>query len=400
MSVAVYACLIVTGVAVLLPAVALFVECVAALLCHGRAVEPASTRAPRLVVLIPAHNEEQSLSRSLVSLAPQLGPDDRIVVIADNCQDGTAEVARRWGVEAIAHRDTGQCGKGYALDYGLRYLAASPPEVVIMVDADDAIAPDGLRRIAHLAQSSGRPVQACCRFEADDTSTLSARLAHFATTVKNRVRPLGLHHLGLPCLLAGSGMAFPWQVIRAAEVASDRTADDVRLTAALALAGHLPLFCPEATVHAHLHTGGPAGARQRVLWAHGHLEALVQESPRLLWAAVRQRDRAVLALAVEIAIPPLGLLALIWSAGAAASLAAGAVGAGWLLASLFLLSGAPMLAAVAVAWHAFGREIVPLRAFLSLPGYVAARIPLYVSFIHRRQSTWRSGDTPPGQRKP
>src|SRR5258708_747412 len=84
-------------VLVLIPMTVLVAECLAALLPRRRpAIDPTAPR-PTCVVLIPAHNEEAGIGATLKSLLPQLGPKDRLLVVADNCEDATAAVAHAHG---------------------------------------------------------------------------------------------------------------------------------------------------------------------------------------------------------------------------------------------------------------------------------------------------------------
>src|SRR5689334_18680459 len=118
-----------------IPVVILAVQVLLSLLPYTS--KKALATRPSIAVLIPAHNEQLGIGATLDSLKAQLTPNDRTVVIADNCQDETASVARSYGAIAIERTDTVNRGKSYALDFGMRYLEQnSPPEVVIIVDAD------------------------------------------------------------------------------------------------------------------------------------------------------------------------------------------------------------------------------------------------------------------------
>ena len=75
-------------------------------------------------------------------------------------------------------------------------------------------------------------------------SAQRTRVREFAWRVKNWVRPLGLSSLGLPCQLMGTGMAFPWEVIADARLATGSLAEDLKLGLELAANGHPPVFCP------------------------------------------------------------------------------------------------------------------------------------------------------------
>src|SRR6266851_1234751 len=142
---------------------------------------PLGEPGPRLVVLVPAHDEEELVGRCVASLQAQTYPRSfyRVVVIADNCGDRTAEVALAGGAEVLERRDGERLGKGYALRWAMDRLLTGPdpPDAVVVVDAD-SIADQGL--LAHLAAAlaGGADVaQAEYLVLADDSSTRSRLVA-------------------------------------------------------------------------------------------------------------------------------------------------------------------------------------------------------------------------------
>ncbi|MGE8382883.1 MAG: glycosyltransferase family 2 protein, partial [Pseudomonas putida] len=165
---------------------------------------------PRVAVLVPAHDEAAIIRATLASVTPQLLPGDRLLVVADNCTDDTARLAREAGAEVVERFDTVLRGKGYALDFGVRHLALQPPEVVIVVDADCQVAEGAIDCLARRYHQAQRPVQALYLMRAPAGSGLTVQVAEFAWRVKNLVRPRGWARLGLPCQLMGAGMAFGW----------------------------------------------------------------------------------------------------------------------------------------------------------------------------------------------
>src|SRR5436190_22026448 len=88
-------------VLVLIPMAVLVAECLAALWPSRRPVVDPTSPRPSCAVLIPAHNEAAGIGTTLQSLLPQLGPPDRILVVADNCEDCTATTARSYGVSVV-----------------------------------------------------------------------------------------------------------------------------------------------------------------------------------------------------------------------------------------------------------------------------------------------------------
>src|SRR4051812_30963422 len=96
---------------------------------------------PSIAVLVPAHDEHDTISSSITALLGQLHRGDRLLVVADNCSDDTAALARQAGAEVIERHDLVRRGKGFALDFGVEHLARDPREIVVIVDADVKPAP-------------------------------------------------------------------------------------------------------------------------------------------------------------------------------------------------------------------------------------------------------------------
>ena len=369
-----------------IPLAVLAVECLAAS-CRRYRAAAAPTNRVGCVVLIPAHNEEAGLGATLAALTPELGPEDRVLVVADNCTDRTAEIARAHGVEVVERSDPSRRGKGYALAFGLDVLRSKPPAVVVILDADCVIAPGGLARLADRAHTCQRPVQAAYRMNPPPGAGAERRVAAFAFLVKNVVRPLGLLRLGQPCLLTGSGMAFPWPIIRDARLGHGHIVEDMQLAVDLVVDGHPPLFAPDVEASAEFPVGDKAAGTQRRRWEHGHLSVILAGVPRLLKAGLKGRWSA-LALALELGVPPLSALLLVVSVMLGVLVAWGAVGGSWLPA--LVLAAAITLASVslAAAWLRFGRATLPAATLVRTPIYVLRKLPLYLGFLRRPQSDW------------
>ena len=141
------------------------IEVLAAVFLQKRQIQCSEERAP-MVVLIPAHNEEAGLTETLKASQKGLYPFDRILVVADNCTDNTASIARRNGAEVIERNDPDHRGKGYALDFGVRQLEHNPPGCVVILDADCVPEALALDRI----QAGGGPLGASCPGAVSDDS--------------------------------------------------------------------------------------------------------------------------------------------------------------------------------------------------------------------------------------
>jgi cellulose synthase/poly-beta-1,6-N-acetylglucosamine synthase-like glycosyltransferase len=376
------------------PLIVLAVECMAAS-CGGRDSSHGNQLPrPRCGVIIPAHDEETILSRTLAELRPQIRSDDRLIVVADNCTDRTADVARQHGAEVVERSDQIQRGKGYALAAGVAALDSDPPVIVVIIDADSRVPLGTIDGLVGAAATTGRPVQAAYLLDPPLGAGPRSRLSALAFRFKNLIRPLGLHRLGVPCMLTGAGMAFPYPVLRRAPLASGNIVEDMRLGVDLAVAGNPPLFEPTARIGGELATEASAAKTQRTRWEHGHLRTIAQ-APRLFAAAVRLRQPRLAGLALELMVPPLSVLGLLWL------LALTVCGAWWLSGGtagpFIVLTAAAVLNALSMtlAWVRFGRDVAPLTVLLAAPWYVVSKIPIYLAFLFRPQRAWiRTPRTP------
>jgi cellulose synthase/poly-beta-1,6-N-acetylglucosamine synthase-like glycosyltransferase len=371
----------------LLPVSILFVEILPAVTKHVLPV-PQNGERQRVTVVVPAHNEASTIARALRSITPQLGKTDRLLVVADNCLDDTAAIASAEGAEVIVRSDLTRRGKGYALDFGIRHLELDPTDVVVIIDADCFVAPGTIDKLTRLCTKTARPIQALYLMHARKDAGLKIRMAEFAWVVKNQARPTGLHRLGLPCQLMGTGMAFPWLSIRTARLATGHIVEDLKLGIDLARTGTPPLFCPDALVTSEFPTSGDGVQGQRTRWEHGHLSVIVSDVPRLFLTSLGQRSASLLALTLDLSVPPLALLTLL----VVIILFASAIyyiftntmfpfGIATMAALLLVLS-------VLMSWLQYGRRIIPLHILALAAGYALWKIPLYVKFLLARQVDW------------
>jgi hypothetical protein len=158
----------------------------------------------------------------------------------------------------------------------------------------------------------------------------------------------------------------------------------------MAIAGHPPLFCAAAKVRSLLPDSERGAGSQRTRWEHGQLATLASRGPRLLAEGLRQRRPELIALALDLMVPPLALLSLSLAGSAAASGAVGALFGRPLLAMLPSLTGLGMVGGgTLVAWSKYARQAVPLRVLLMTPAYVGWKIPMYIALaVKGRQKSW------------
>jgi cellulose synthase/poly-beta-1,6-N-acetylglucosamine synthase-like glycosyltransferase len=381
--------IVVAGAALVLlvPILTLAVEVIASIPTR-RAPQTLAVRRPRVAVMVPAHDEAALIGDTVRAILPQLLATDRLIIVADNCSDETAAVASAAGAHVIVRTDSTRRGKGYALDFAVRHLTADPPEVALIVDADCRVAEKCVDFLARACIASGRPTQALYLMRAPASSGLTGRIAEFAWTLKNRARPTGLRLLGLPCQLMGTGMAFPWKSIAHADLASGHIVEDLKLGLELARDGSPALFCPEAEVTSDFPSSAEGFKSQRTRWEHGYLGVILRDAPALIARALTKGNLPLLALGLDLCVPPIALLVLltgaVWLAGGLLYALAGAR-VPWLLASgeLVLLA-----CCVLMAWVRYGRGIISGASLAFAPIYALAKIPLYARFLVARQIDW------------
>jgi cellulose synthase/poly-beta-1,6-N-acetylglucosamine synthase-like glycosyltransferase len=374
-------------VVTLVPVSAVFLQVFMALPTYRHSAMPA-IRRPTVAILVPAHDEASGIADTLATIRRQLVMGDRLIVVADNCRDDTAAVACASGAEVIERKDEERRGKGYALDFAVRFLERNPPEVVIAIDADCLVSAEAIDRLSRFCVATARPAQSLYLMHSPAGAGLNTRIAEFAWLVKNMVRPLGFHRLGLPCQLMGTGMAFPWAAIRTTNLASGHIVEDLLLGVDLARSYLPPRFCPEAKVTSTFPTSSEGIQNQRTRWEHGHLGMVLNDAPRLFAEAVATGNWMLMALVIDLCVPPLALLTLLVLALFAVSTALFAATnierPFWLAVVALALLGF----SVFLSWYRYGRKVIPLSGFFHVPAYLLGKVPLYAKFLRSRQVEW------------
>jgi cellulose synthase/poly-beta-1,6-N-acetylglucosamine synthase-like glycosyltransferase len=371
------------------PVVVLFIEVVAAVVLkeRGRSETNSSLPRPRIAVLIPAHDEGAGVVPTIKDVLAQMHPGDRVLVVADNCCDDTADVARSAGAEVVERRDPERIGKGYALDFGVRCLEEDPPDILVVVDADCHLSEGALYYVAMACAATGKPAQALYRMEKPEGSDMTREqaIAQFAWIVRTRVRPEGLSNLGFPCQLMGTGMAFPWRVIQSASIATGHLVEDLKLGLDLAAIRLAPQFCSQACVDSTFPTSEAGRRTQRQRWEIGSLRILATDAPSFVWRALLDQNVPLLVLALDALVPPLAITAMIMLTLALIAALAAAIGIG--IAPLAVASMALVLfvASLILAWRGYGREVLRPGDVARLPAYLLQKLFIYGS---NRRDRW------------
>jgi cellulose synthase/poly-beta-1,6-N-acetylglucosamine synthase-like glycosyltransferase len=380
--------LVAVGLVLALPVIVLFVEVVASWFASP---QPAAASGPRpaVAILVPAHNEALGIVATIEALQQQMAMSDRLLVVADNCSDATAALARTAGAEVVERFNSQLRGKAFALDFGRQHLSLCPPDVVVIVDADCRLKGSSLETLVSLVAATGRPAQA--RYELDPPVGIHSQyllVAAFAFLVKSLARPIGLMRLGLPSPLLGTGMAFPWNALAKVDLASSEIVEDLVLGLDLTRAGHAPLFCPQATVSSIFPRSLEGQQTQRMRWESGHLNVVLKRLPHLLIEAISKRNYQLLAMVVDAAIPPLAFLALLLFAYTGIALLALLIFGHGASSAIALGIAVIFSACIMLAWLRVGRGVISFKAVMLAPVYVVSKLGLYRRILMGRKVEW------------
>ena len=389
------------AVAASIPFLVVSLECLAAVLSfsslqkssrskQGSQTEPLRERP--LAVLVPAHNEEEGLEDTIKDIQSQLQPGDQLLVVADNCTDSTADVARAANATTIERSNASERGKGYAIDFGLRSLEIDSYAAVILLDADCRLEPKALDHLYSEAIEHSRPIQAKYLMTPDPEAGPGQNVSQFAICIKNHVRLKGLKALGMPCLITGSGIALPSELakrlVEEKQLATGNIVEDMQLSYDFMFAGSPPLFSEEAEVTAVLPPNRTGESIQRTRWEHGHMQTLMSQGPRLMLAALRGKP-SMMVMALDLMVPPLSLSVIVWMFAVALTVLLSLSQGDYFPTAILLSTGCLFSFSLFLAWARFCRDQVNAITLAATPLYMLGKIPIYLRFaLQRYQKEW------------
>lgn len=365
----------------------------------GRSRRPTEGAPVRFTVLMPAHDEAATIRATIAPLLASMPETGGLLVVADNCNDATAAIARSLGAGVIERHDPRRRGKGFALAFGRDALARDPPDAVVVLDADCRVegGGQGAAVLAAAAQAAARPVQARYTFIGDRAQPAMVQVSNFALLVKNRVRQRGLARLGVPVPLTGTGMAFPWALLADAPLATDDLVEDLALGLHFAEGGRGPLYVDSVAVMSAASTEGGTLV-QRTRWEHGFLSTARRHGLRLLRVGLVRGSPRLAWIGLHLLTPPLALLVAGLGALSLVEGVLGWAGGSWGAAFVVFLLLAADLILVGIAWTREGREMLAGSALARVPLYIVWKLPVYLGLLRRRETRWvrseRANDPP------
>ncbi|WNG32375.1 glycosyltransferase [Archangium violaceum] len=349
--------------------------------------------APRLKfdVIIPAHNEETGIARTVTNLSRVDWPVElrRIVVVADNCSDSTADRAREAGATVLVRNNKELRGKGYALQYAFEWsLADGFADAVVVVDADTEVTSNLLHAFALRLEAGAHAVQAHYGV-LNPNASWRTKLMAVSMALFHKVRSLGRERLGVSCGLRGNGMCFTHALIRQVPHDSFSIVEDLEYGIRLGQAGYRVHYAWEAEALGEMVSSEKASRSQRRRWEGGRMAMMRKFGVPLLAEGLRKGDKVLVDLAMDLLVPPLSWVVL-GAGGVTLAAVALSLWQGHLALSAYL-GAASVLALVLYVmrgWWVSGMGLGGLMALARAPFYVAWKIWLMMSRPEEKKGEW------------
>lgn len=282
------------------------------LLSRATPVALRSSRQMRFDIIVPAHNEAMVIKSVIANLQKLDWPADcyRIVVIADNCTDETAALARAAGAVVLERHDTQLRGKGYALDYAFNASRTHNwAYAVVVVDADTEVSTNLLEAFAGRIENGAKVIQAHYGV-LNAQASWRTRLLSIAMAAFHQVRSRAREHLQLSCGIRGNGWCITHRLLTQVPYRAFSLTEDLEYGIDLGLAGYRVHYADEAQVKAMMVSGEQAARSQRQRWEDGRLQLIRSRAMPLLRAAMGSGGRVCLDLALDLLVLPLSYVAV------------------------------------------------------------------------------------------
>jgi 1,2-diacylglycerol 3-beta-glucosyltransferase len=373
----------------------LYLAILSILAACAKSIKPnTSLSYKRFAIVVPAHNEEVSLSKTVQSLLEIEYPKTHydIIVVADNCTDSTVEIAKTSGAKVFERTNAQQRGKGYALRWCFDIILG--PEfsydAVAIVDADSVVSKNFLSVINQYIHNGSGAIQVSDMVE-PKPGNWSSEITRLGFTLYNHVRPLGRKVINCSAGVRGNGMCFSVKTLREIPWDTYSLNEDLEYGLILLLNGVQVDFAPETFVIATMPTQPQHAVSQRSRWERGRFPVIRKYSVKLLTASVTKLSYIIFDALIELVTPAFVNLfgftllmfcvsGLLFFTGVDASMLF------LILWGMIVLLG---LMHVFIGLYAVGVDRLLLKAFFYVPKYVLWKLMVYVKIFHRQnQNEW------------
>lgn len=260
----------------------------------------------RFAILVAAHNEEAVISGIIYSLQHLSYPKDMydIYVIADNCTDKTASIARENGAKVYERFDNVKKGKGYSLEWMFRKLFEMEKQydAICIFDADNLVSSNFLLEMNKQLCQGHKVIQGYLDSKNPEDSWISGNYS-LAYWISNRIFQLSRHYLGLSCALGGTGFVMATQVLKEIGWGATCLTEDLEFSLKLVLKGMKVSWAHEAVIYDEKPLKLKQSWRQRKRWMQGHCDCAVRYFKDLMKKAFRDKDMVAFDIALYLIYP-------------------------------------------------------------------------------------------------
>ena len=245
----------------------------------------------RFMLIIPAHNEAAVVRNLIESLKKQNYSKELydIYVIADNCTDNTAQIAKEAGAIVYERFDDTKKTKGYAMQWFLKQKIEedAPYDAFCVFDADNIVDENFLIAMNKKLCQGEDVVQGYRDIKNPTDSWISAGYAIFYWTM-NRFYHLARYNLGLSPLINGTGFMVKFDVVKPDGWNTKTLTEDIEFSLKRIIAGKKLGWATDAIVYDEQPVGFKQSWSQRTRWTVGHIQC-IKEYTGLLTLAVKEK---------------------------------------------------------------------------------------------------------------
>ena len=253
-------------------------------------VHPLAPEQHRFAIIIPAHNESRVIAHLIDSLKKQYYNSDlyQIFVIADNCTDNTADIARENGATVYERHDLLHRSKGHALRWFFEILwqHSEKYDAVIIFDADNLAHPKFLAHMNDHMAGGEKIIQGYIESKNPEDSWVASAFS-LGFWVANRLLQLSRYNWGVSTSLFGTGMCISCDIIHELGWSSTSLTEDLEFSMEAILHGHKVTWAHEAVTFDERATTLKACWNQQLRWQQGRIEVMLKYMKPMLRGCLR-----------------------------------------------------------------------------------------------------------------
>jgi len=263
-----------------------------------------SSKLNRFAILVPAHDEELLISCLCESFLKINYPRDlyEIFIIADNCDDKTAEICNSFPVNVLVRNDPSHTGKGFAINWTLKKVPLAKFDAIFMVDADNIVDSQILEQL-NLMINQGEIAIQCYNTVGNRSDSWFTELLFVSRTIGNLLYHHAKYKLGLSSYLMGNGICFKSHLLQEKGWTAFSAGEDWEYYAQLIECRIKIGFAKDAKVFHQESKSLNQATSQRLRWSSGRFLVLRKFGIWLFWKGIIMHDLFTLDASLPLIFP-------------------------------------------------------------------------------------------------